>query len=65
MEKSQGTSWVAGENTPLKTWITRVMNFGTWEEWQKMKQEVRPEEIQEALQRPLKLYSIASFRMMF
>jgi hypothetical protein len=54
METRQGINWVAGESTPLKTWITRVLNFGTWEEWQEMKARVRPEQIQEALDYPLK-----------
>lgn len=54
MKQSQGLTWVAGDSTPTKTWITRVFNFGTWEEWQMLKEKVEPETITEALQQPLK-----------
>jgi len=45
--------WVNPEKTPAKVYITRVFNFGTWEEWQRMKQEFHPVEIREAIENPL------------
>lgn len=53
METRQAMKWVAGENTPTKTWITRVLNFGTWEEWQLLKKEVSDEHIRQAIEHPL------------
>ena len=46
--------WVAGKRTPSKVYITRVFNFGTWREWQKMKQRFKPAEIEEAVKHPLR-----------
>lgn len=47
-------TWVAGTSTPQKIFITRVWNFGTWEEWQKMWKDYTPSEIEEAVRHPLK-----------
>ena len=49
----QGLRWVSGKKTPAKVYITRVFNFGTWEEWKEMKRRFKPAEIQEALRHPL------------
>lgn len=54
METRQGVTWIAGKDTPAKTWITRVVNFGTREEWQDMKERMTPEEIRAALEEPLR-----------
>ncbi|MBI4021973.1 MAG: hypothetical protein HY372_01315 [Candidatus Andersenbacteria bacterium] len=54
MRDSQGIQWVAGEETPIKTWITRVLNFGTWEEWQQLKASCTPDQIRDAVQNPLR-----------
>ena len=54
MENSAGLQWVAGERTPDKTYITRVFNFGTLEEWRRMKTRCTQEQILEALRNPLR-----------
>lgn len=46
--------WVSGTNTPPKTYITRVFNFGTWKEWQAMKSDFSTRQIREALHHPLR-----------
>ena len=46
--------WVAQESTPARTYITRVFNFGTWEEWQAMKRDFPPRQIRQAVLRPLR-----------
>lgn len=45
--------WVAGKRTPAKVYITRVFNYGTWEEWRAMKHRFSAREIQEAVRHPL------------
>ncbi len=54
MADSHGIRWVAGQNTPNKVYITRVFNFGTWEEWQEIKRKYSPNEIEEAVRFPLR-----------
>lgn len=46
--------WVAGQNTPAKVYITRVFNFGTWEEWQAMKKRFSKNVIRKAVRHPLR-----------
>ena len=45
--------WVAGEKTSTKVYVTRVFNYGTWEEWQMMKKDFSRKEILETLKVPL------------
>lgn len=54
MNQSRALKWVAGERTPARTYITRVFNFGTWEEWQAMKRDFPPEQIRQAVLQPLR-----------
>ena len=53
MTKNTSLKWVAGHATPTKTYITRVFNFGTWEEWQALKRDVPRREIEAAVKQPL------------
>ena len=46
--------WVAGAKTPAKVYITRVFNFGTWEEWRALKQQFSQAQIEEAVRQPLR-----------
>lgn len=46
--------WVAGARTPRKVYITRVWNFGTWQEWQQLWNDYSPTEIDEAVHQPLR-----------
>ncbi len=46
--------WSAGLETPAKTYITRVLNYGTWDEWQTLKHTYSTEQIQEAVHQPLR-----------
>ncbi len=50
----KGLRWVAGASTPNKIYITRVWNFGTWEEWQEMNRTYSPTEIHDAVKHPLR-----------
>jgi len=52
--KNTSLTWVSGEKTPLKVYITRVFNYGTWEEWQNLKEQLKKEEIISALKEPLR-----------
>ena len=54
MDTASGLLWVAGAGTPLKTYITRVLNLGTWEEWRTLKQTVPTDRILDALTHPLR-----------
>lgn len=45
--------WVAGEKTPPKTYVTRVFNWGTWDEWRALKREFPPKTIRDAVLHPL------------
>lgn len=53
MSSQKSLCWVAGNATPAKTYITRVFNFGTWEEWKAMKRNFSKKEIREAVIHPL------------
>lgn len=46
--------WVSGRHTPDKEYITRVFNFGTWEEWRHMHKKYSRGQIEAALLDPLK-----------
>lgn len=47
--------WIAGSKTPEKIYITRVINFGTWEEWCAMKRRFSHAKVKSALlKNPLK-----------
>ncbi|OGJ60682.1 hypothetical protein A3A67_04670 [Candidatus Peribacteria bacterium RIFCSPLOWO2_01_FULL_51_18] len=54
MEYTSGLAWVADKNTPEKTYVTRVLNLGTWEEWQALKQSASRDQIMDAVEHPLK-----------
>lgn len=54
MEPRSFLRWVSGNRTPSKTFITRVFNFGTWEEWQAMKREFSINEIRDTVFHPLR-----------
>lgn len=54
MKFPEGLTWVAGAGTPEKTYITRVLNLGTWEEWQYLKRSVPRERMLDAVAHPLK-----------
>ena len=45
--------WVSGKKTPAKVYITRVFNYGTWREWQSMKNRFSSHEIKQAVKKPL------------
>ncbi len=46
--------WVAGEATPCKVYITRVFNYGTWQEWQQMNGRYSQDDIRDAVMNPLR-----------
>ena len=46
--------WVAGSKTPAKIYITRVFNFGTWEEWRAMKRLYSRRVIENVVKHPLR-----------
>ena len=54
MDDHQKLKWSAGVQTSPKTYVTRVFNFGTWEEWQDMKRRFSMEIIQDAVKNPLR-----------
>lgn len=54
MQKSRKLEWIAGSKTPAKVYITRVFNFGTWEEWQNMKRRFPKKLIRETALHPLR-----------
>jgi hypothetical protein len=51
--KRRNLKWVAGSKTPPKTYITRVFNFGTWDEWKGLKKSFSRNAIKEAVKNPL------------
>src|SRR5688572_11843267 len=53
VEDRRGLKWVAGEKTPDKVYITRVFNFGTWQEWKEMLAKYPRAQIEAVLQQPL------------
>ena len=54
MKRRSGIVWVAGSQTPAKVYITRVFNFGTWEEWQEMKKKFSSQQIEETVKHPFR-----------
>ncbi len=48
-----GLTWVAATSTPTKTYVTRVINLGTWEEWKDLQKSVPKTVILDALEHPL------------
>lgn len=54
MDHRTGLRWVAGEATPPIVYITRVFNFGTWEEWKQLRKEYDAEDIGKAVSQPLR-----------
>lgn len=54
MSEPLSLRWVAGDATPQKVYITRVVNMGTWEEWKEMMKENPMELIEEAIRQPLR-----------
>ena len=54
MRKRSALRWVAGDDTPAKIYITRVFNYGTFEEWKAMKKRYSRRVIKDAVQHPLK-----------
>ena len=51
MKMRRGIVWVAGSQTPAKVYITRVFNFGTWQE---MKKKFSPQQIEETVKHPFR-----------
>ena len=49
MHTAPGLTWVAGPATPLKVYITRVFNLGTWDEWREMRRTLPHEQILDAI----------------
>lgn len=54
MIRQNSLRWVAGRRTPAKTYITRVFNYGTLEDWRAMKKRFSQKQIREALKKPLR-----------
>ena len=54
MRNQKKLKWVAGSKTPEKIYITRVINFGTWQEWRAMKRRFSRAQIKSALENPLR-----------
>lgn len=53
MKSSVGLTWVSGVGTLPKTYVTRVINFGTWKEWKTLQKSVPKTVILDALEHPL------------
>jgi hypothetical protein len=54
MKKSTALTWVAGSATPLKVYVTRVMNFGTLDEWRAIRESLPKEQVLDAIEHPLR-----------
>lgn len=54
MNPKPGPQWMTSPALSGKTSITRVFNFGTWEEWQDMKKRFSRKDIEEAVKNPLR-----------
>lgn len=54
MNRLNSLHWVAGAATPEAVYITRVFNYGTWPEWQKMKVDFTSKQIEDVILKPLK-----------
>jgi len=46
-------TWMAGKQTPQKTYITRVFNYGTWKEWRMLQKNTPRAVIEDAVKNPL------------
>ena len=53
MKMSSGLTWVAGSRTPMKVYVTRVLNLGTWDEWRAMRASVPEDQVLDAIEHPL------------
>ena len=51
----EALQWVAGLETPDRTYIPHVFNFGAFQEWEDMKKRYTQRQIQEALKNPLRV----------
>lgn len=54
MRQPQGLRWIAGNKTPAKLVITRVFNYGTFQEWQDMRRRCSRRQIKDAVLHPLR-----------
>jgi hypothetical protein len=54
MQNRKGLRWIAGNQTPDSTYITRVINFGTLEEWRQLRKKYSHSKIKQALKKPLR-----------
>ena len=54
MERPKSLRWVAGNDTPPRVYITRVINIGTWEEWREMLKKYSKTMVQDAIKNPLR-----------
>ena len=54
MRQNRGLQWVAGNKTPAKVIITRVFNYGTFQEWQRMKKRYSRSQVRDAVVHPLR-----------
>ena len=49
-----GLTWVGGGSTPRNVYLTRMWNFGTWEEWRQKLQDYPRTAVEEVVQHPLR-----------
>jgi hypothetical protein len=54
MEDRTALTWVAGSRTPVKVYVTRVLNFGTLADLRSMRDTVPKEQLLDAIERPLR-----------
>lgn len=54
MNRPTALTWVAGSATPVKVYVTRVLNLGTWDEWQAMRHSLPWEQVLNAVVHPLR-----------
>lgn len=54
MNSRIGLRWVAGGKTPPAVYITRVFNFGTWEEWKELHKKYDAADIEQVIRQPLR-----------
>jgi hypothetical protein len=54
MPSPSSLTWVSGPTTPQVVYLTRLWNFGTWEEWQQARRKYSAAEMEEAVKRPLR-----------
>lgn len=53
LSQSSPLQWVAGESTPDRVFITRVFNYGTWDEWRQLQERFSENDVLAALHAPL------------